>query len=60
MAPFIALVASFCCSGSSACLVVLLIAMFPANVYAAREQLTIGGNPVGVPVVRAVKFHQYR
>lgn len=28
------------------CLIVLLIAMLPANMYAARHQLTIGGKPV--------------
>ncbi|MFD0872289.1 DoxX family protein [Paenibacillus residui] len=31
---------------ASVCLTVLLLAMFPANVYAAREKLTIGGKPV--------------
>lgn len=31
---------------ASVCLTVLLIAMFPANVYAARKKLTIGGKPV--------------
>lgn len=33
------------------CLAALLIALFPANVYAAHEKLTIGGQPVpGLPV----------
>lgn len=32
-------------SVASACLAVLLIAMFPANVRAARQNLTIGGTP---------------
>ncbi|GIP58493.1 hypothetical protein MKX50_02575 [Paenibacillus sp. FSL W8-0186] len=39
---------------ASICLVVLLIAMFPANVYAAREQLTIGGKPVPKLFVRVL------
>ncbi|KRF44102.1 DoxX family protein [Paenibacillus sp. Soil787] len=30
---------------ASICLAILLIAMFPANVKAARERLTIGGRP---------------
>jgi len=33
------------------CLALLLLAMFPANVSAARRKLTIGGKPVaGLPV----------
>ncbi|GAA0134916.1 DoxX family protein [Paenibacillus sp. YSY-4.3] len=39
---------------ASICLTVLLIAMFPANVYAAREQLTIGGKPVPKLFVRVL------
>lgn len=31
---------------ASVCLVLLLIAMLPANIYAARNKLTIGGQPV--------------
>ena len=31
---------------AAACLAVLLIAMFPANVYAAQQGLTLGGKPV--------------
>lgn len=31
---------------ASICLALLLIAMFPANIKAARESLTIGGRPV--------------
>jgi uncharacterized membrane protein len=31
---------------AAACLAVLLVAMFPANVHAAQQQLTIGGAPV--------------
>lgn len=31
---------------ASRCLALLLLAMFPANVRAARERLTIGGRPV--------------
>jgi uncharacterized membrane protein len=31
---------------SAICLAVLLVAMFPANVRATREKLTIGGRPV--------------
>ncbi|MBD2867618.1 DoxX family protein [Paenibacillus arenilitoris] len=35
---------------ASVCLAVMLIAMFPANVRAAQEKLTIGGRPVpGLP-----------
>jgi uncharacterized membrane protein len=30
---------------AAACLVMLLIALFPANIRAARERLTIGGRP---------------
>ncbi|WP_325063578.1 DoxX family protein [Risungbinella massiliensis] len=36
------------------CLVVLLIAMFPANVYAAKQKLTIGGRPVPKLFVRSL------
>src|SRR5580704_2942042 len=33
------------------CLALLLIALFPANIHAAREKLTIAGQPVpGIPV----------
>lgn len=36
---------------ASFCLAALLAALFPANVYAAREKLTIGGQPVpGLPL----------
>ena len=35
-------------------LLLLLIAVFPANVHAAREQLTIGGRPVPSIVLRTV------
>lgn len=31
---------------AAACLALLMVAMFPANVYAARHQLTLGGKPV--------------
>jgi uncharacterized membrane protein len=31
---------------AAACLALLLIAMFPANVYAAQQNLSIGGKPV--------------
>ncbi|MFI9326437.1 hypothetical protein ACIGZJ_02700 [Kitasatospora sp. NPDC052868] len=31
---------------AAACLALLMIAMFPANVYAARSGLTLGGKPV--------------
>lgn len=37
---------------ASVCLIVLLIAMLPANMYAARHQLTIGGRPVPNLTVR--------
>lgn len=39
---------------ASVCLTVLLIAMFPANIYAARERLTIGGKPVPKLIVRSL------
>ncbi|RAP77786.1 DoxX family protein [Paenibacillus montanisoli] len=39
---------------ASICLAVLFIAMFPANVRAAREKLTIGGSPVPSLPVRTV------
>jgi uncharacterized membrane protein len=36
---------------AAACLAVLLIALFPANIRAARERLTIGGRPAtGLPL----------
>jgi len=41
------------------CLIVLLIAMFPANIRAAREKLTISGKPVpklGVRIVLQIVF----
>lgn len=37
---------------AAVCLIVLLIAMLPANIYAARHQLTIGGRPVPKVTVR--------
>ncbi|MCH1640996.1 DoxX family protein [Paenibacillus timonensis] len=45
--PFLAPTASICLS-------LLLIAMFPANVRAARERLTIGGRPVPPLAVRTL------
>ncbi|WP_308634878.1 DoxX family protein [Paenibacillus silvisoli] len=39
---------------ASVCLAVLFIAMFPANVRAAKEKLTIGGQPVPALPVRTV------
>ncbi|MFC5451809.1 DoxX family protein [Paenibacillus aestuarii] len=33
-------------AAASVCLAILLLAMFPANIRAAREKLTIGGRPV--------------
>jgi len=36
------------------CLALLLVALFPANVYAAREKLTIGGQRVPSLPVRSV------
>ncbi|MCY9656883.1 hypothetical protein P5G65_11540 [Paenibacillus chondroitinus] len=39
---------------ASICLMVLLIAMFPANVRAARHKLTIGGDPTPSLPVRTV------
>lgn len=42
---------------ASICLALLLLAMFPANVRAAREGLTIGGRPVqNVPVRGAIQL----
>ena len=36
---------------AAVCLAVLFLAMFPANVYAARQNLSIGGRPVtGLPL----------
>lgn len=37
---------------ASVCLVLLLIAMLPANIYATRNKLTIGGKPVPKMPVR--------
>lgn len=38
------------------CLAVMLVAMFPANVYAARNELTIGGRPAtALPLRTAVQ-----
>lgn len=39
---------------ASICLAMLLIAMFPANVRAARERLTIGGKPTPTLLVRTL------
>ncbi|MCR8644332.1 DoxX family protein [Paenibacillus sp. N1-5-1-14] len=39
---------------ASICLLVLLIAMFPANIRAARENLTIGGRPTPKLFVRSI------
>jgi uncharacterized membrane protein len=39
---------------AAACLAALLLAMFPANVHAARQGLTIGGNPVPPIAVRTL------
>ena len=41
-------------SAASACLAALLIAMFPANVRAARGNLTIGGKPATGLLLRTV------
>lgn len=42
---------------AAVCLVVLLIAMLPANIYAARNQMTIGGRPVpNLPVRIAIQL----
>jgi uncharacterized membrane protein len=39
------------------CLALLLIALFPANVHAARRHLTIAGQPVpGLPLRSAIQF----
>lgn len=39
---------------ASICLVLLLIAMFPANIYAAKQGITIGGRPVPKLGVRSL------
>ncbi|MBP1962705.1 DoxX family protein [Paenibacillus aceris] len=39
---------------ASICLMVLLVAMFPANVHAARSKLTIGGKSTPALLVRTV------
>ncbi|BCG58870.1 DoxX family protein [Paenibacillus sp. URB8-2] len=39
---------------ASWCLAALLIAMFPANVHAAKKKLTIGGRPVPGLLVRSL------
>ncbi|MGO4273731.1 DoxX family protein [Paenibacillus sp. TAF58] len=39
---------------ASICLALLLLAMFPANVKAARERLTIGGRPTPKLLVRTL------
>ncbi|MEW9698410.1 DoxX family protein [Paenibacillus sp. SI8] len=39
---------------ASICLALLLLAMFPANIRAAREKLTIGGKPVSKLLVRTL------
>lgn len=39
---------------ASICLAVMLIALFPANVYAARQRLTIAGRPVPTLLIRAL------
>ena len=39
---------------AAACLVMLLIGLFPANVRAAREHLTIGGRPATALPLRAL------
>jgi len=41
-------------TAAAVCLAVLLIALFPANVRAAREKLTIGGRPATPLPLRAV------
>lgn len=41
-------------SAASICLALLLIAMFPANMRAARERLTIGGRPVPSLAIRTL------
>ena len=39
---------------AAACLAVMLVAMFPANIYAARQGLSIGGRPVTALPLRTV------
>jgi uncharacterized membrane protein len=41
-------------TAAAVCLAVLLVALFPANVRAARENLTIGGRPVTALPLRAL------
>lgn len=54
LAGAIGLVLPLTTRAASVCLAVLLIAMFPANVWAARQRLTIGGRPVPGLAVRTV------
>lgn len=43
--------------GAAVCLALLLLALFPANVHAAREKLTIAGQPVpGIAVRTAIQI----
>jgi uncharacterized membrane protein len=43
--------------GAAVCLAALLLALFPANVHAAREKLTIAGQPVpGIAVRTAIQI----
>jgi uncharacterized membrane protein len=39
---------------ASICLAILLLAMFPANIHAARKRMTIAGKPVTPLVLRTV------
>jgi uncharacterized membrane protein len=42
---------------ASICLALLLIALFPANIHAAREKLTIAGQPVpGIPMRTGIQI----
>ncbi|PZD95047.1 hypothetical protein DNH61_15535 [Paenibacillus sambharensis] len=41
-------------STAGICLIILLVAMFPANVYAAKKGLTLGGRPVPNLLIRSI------
>ncbi|HXN48942.1 MAG TPA: hypothetical protein VN893_19985 [Bryobacteraceae bacterium] len=49
----VGLVVPITARAAAACLATLLVAMFPANVRAAREQLTILGRPATALAIRA-------
>lgn len=50
----VGLLIPFTAAAASACLAALLVAMFPANLHAARKNLTIGGKPATGLVLRTL------